>query len=78
MGADIEIDLDRNVVTVDGMSFDFQLSELEKKLTKMGGMTNAFNQFGQRIYDVLTGRSSKNGSVLKEPKVKAPQDVMTW
>ncbi|KAF0325292.1 hypothetical protein GQ607_007619 [Colletotrichum asianum] len=78
MGADIEIDLDRNVVTVDGMSFDFQLSELEKKLTKMGGMTNAFNQFGQRIYDVLTGRSSKNGSVLKEPKAKAPQDVMAW
>ncbi|KAJ3959687.1 hypothetical protein N0V92_003685 [Colletotrichum tropicale] len=78
MGADIEIDLDRNVVTIDGMSFDFQLSELEKKLTKMGGMTNAFNQFGQRIYDVLTGRSSKNGSVLKEPKVKVPQDVMAW
>ncbi|KAI8314155.1 putative aconitate hydratase [Colletotrichum sp. SAR11_240] len=78
MGADIEIDLDRNVVTVDGMSFDFQLSELEKKLTKIGGMTNAFNQFGQRIYDVLTGRSSKNGSVLKEPKVKAPQDAMAW
>ncbi|KAG7038209.1 aconitase family protein [Colletotrichum scovillei] len=77
-GTSIEIDLDRNVLTVDGETFEFQLSVLEKKLTKMGGMTNAFNQFGKRIYDVLTGRKASQGGVAKELKAKPAQDVMAW
>ncbi|KAK1625724.1 aconitase family protein [Colletotrichum phormii] len=77
-GTNIEIDLDRNVLTVDGETFEFQLSVLEKKLTKMGGMTNAFNQFGKRIYDVLTGRKASQGGVAKELKAKPAQDVMAW
>ncbi|GKT68748.1 aconitase family protein [Colletotrichum tofieldiae] len=77
-GTDIEIDLDRNVLTVDGVTFGFQLSKLEKKLTKMGGMTNAFNQFGKRIYDVLTGQSAPKAGLAKELKARPAQDVMTW
>ena len=75
-GAAIEVDLDCNVLVVDGESFPFRLSELEKKLTKLGGMTKAFNEFGKRIYDVLTGASLQPVS----RKLKAEQDrgVMAW
>ncbi|KAF9874425.1 aconitase family protein [Colletotrichum karsti] len=78
MGAGIEIDLDRNTLAVDGETFQFQLSELEKKLTKMGGMTNGFNKFGKRIYDVLTGKGTTKPPVAQELKPTPAQDVLAW
>ncbi|KAF6834721.1 3-isopropylmalate dehydratase large subunit 2 [Colletotrichum plurivorum] len=78
MGTEITIDLDRNNLTIDNETFSFTLSDLEKKLTKLGGMTNAFNQFGKRIYDVLTGRGSTSTTVVKELKSEVAKDVMAW
>ncbi|KAK8117201.1 uncharacterized protein PG998_005482 [Apiospora kogelbergensis] len=75
-GTAIEIDLDRNVLVIDGQSFPFRLSELEKKLTKLGGMTKAFNEFGKRIYDVLTGNSPQ--PVSRKLKAEQDQGVMAW
>lgn len=78
MGTEITIDLERNVLTIDKETFSFTLSDLEKKLTKLGGMTNAFNQFGKRIYDVLTGRGSTNTTVVKDLRSEVAKDVMAW
>ncbi|KAL0940267.1 3-isopropylmalate dehydratase large subunit 2 [Colletotrichum truncatum] len=78
MGKDIEIDLDNNLLTIDRVNFGFQLSQLEKKLTKLGGLTNAFNQFGKRVYDVLTGQKSPEKGLTKELKPKPTNDVMAW
>lgn len=54
-GAAIDIDTDRNVLTIGGETFHFALSPLEKRLTEIGGITDAFSKFGKRIYDVLAG-----------------------
>ncbi|KAF6838638.1 3-isopropylmalate dehydratase large subunit 2 [Colletotrichum musicola] len=78
MGTEITIDLDRNNLTIDNETFSFTLSDLEKKLTKLGGMTNAFNQFGKRIYDVLTGRGSTSTTVVRDLKSEVAKDVMAW
>lgn len=78
MGTEITIDLDRNNLSIDNETFSFTLSGLEKKLTKLGGMTNAFNQFGKRIYDVLTGRGSTSTAVVKELRSEVAKDVMAW
>lgn len=73
-GAAIEIDLDQNVLRVGGEAFPFALSALEKRLTEIGGMTNAFSRFGKRIYDVLAG-----GAVAKAvPRPLAAEGAMSW
>lgn len=73
-GAAIEIDLDQNVLRVGGEPFPFALSALEKRLTEIGGMTNAFSRFGKRIYDVLAG-----GAVAKAvPRPLAAEGAMSW
>ncbi|KAK2036641.1 3-isopropylmalate dehydratase large subunit 2 [Colletotrichum somersetense] len=77
-GVSIEIDLDGRVAKIDGESFGFQLSELEKKLTKMGGMAKAFGQYGKHIYDVLTESGSAKTGLVKMLKPTPPRDQMAW
>lgn len=57
-GTAIHIDTERNEVTIKGETFHFMLSALEKRLTEIGGITNAFSRFGKRIYDVLAARGA--------------------
>ncbi|KDN65687.1 putative aconitase family protein [Colletotrichum sublineola] len=78
-GAAIEIDLVHNAVRIGGEEFTFALSPLEKRLTEIGGSTDAFSKFGKRIYDVLT-----RGVAVSTAKVHKPMEehkgtaAMAW
>lgn len=52
-GADIEIDIQRNVVRVADREFSFQLSPMEKQLRELGGITAAFQKYGKRLFESL-------------------------
>ena len=79
-GTEVEIDLEHNILTVDGEEFSFELSDMEKNLTRMGGLTKAFGQFGKGIYSSLMGGAGAGTGVAR--KLKAQQspakDVMAW
>ncbi|KAF2176149.1 aconitase family protein [Zopfia rhizophila CBS 207.26] len=69
------INLTRNYLIIGGERFQFELSEIEKALTKRGGIIKAFNQYGRRIYDVLTGGRGVRTKKLKQVE---PVDNMAW
>lgn len=72
---EIEIDLVDNVVRIGGdggsgsdrKGFAFELSQMEKRLTELGGVAPAFNKFGKQIFDALTSGSRGVQRSLKEP-----------
>ncbi|KAK1996796.1 aconitase family protein [Colletotrichum falcatum] len=78
-GAAIEIDLVHNAMRIGGEEFTFALSPLEKRLTEIGGSTNAFSKFGKRIYDTLTrGVAVSTGKVHKQMEKHKGTAVMEW
>jgi hypothetical protein len=78
-GAAIEIDLVHNAMRIGGEEFIFALSPLEKRLTEIGGSTNAFSKFGKRIYDMLTqGVAVSTGKVHKPVEKHKGTAVMAW
>lgn len=64
-GTDIDVDLDNSEIHCDGKAFRFQLSEMEKQLIAVGGLTEAFQKFGSKMFDALCHRK----------KVEHPQVV---
>jgi hypothetical protein len=56
-GVDIDIDLLQNNLKVGGKEFGFELSQMEKSLTYIGGVAPAFNKFGKQIFNALTSGS---------------------
>jgi 3-isopropylmalate dehydratase small subunit len=52
-GEQISIDLGTNTVTCGGRNWTFQLSEMEKRLISVGGMTEAFRKFGKQVFGVM-------------------------
>lgn len=65
-GEAIEVDLDQNVAIVGGREFPFELSQMEKSLTSLGGVAPAFNKFGKKIFDALTSGSRGVTRSLKQ------------
>ncbi|KAK7926607.1 hypothetical protein PG985_003605 [Apiospora marii] len=75
---EVEIDLMENVVRLggdggsandsdgSGKEFPFELSQMEKRLTELGGVAPAFNKFGKQIFDALTSGSRGVQKSLKE------------
>lgn len=57
-GADILIDLADNTVTCGGKTWSFQLSEMAKQLTNIGGLTEAFRKHGKKLFDIMCGPST--------------------
>lgn len=74
-GASIEIDMSRNVVKVDGEQYKFKFSDIEKNLTKLGGLTEAFNLYGKSIFDILT---STGRGMVKIVEQKDAADPLAW
>lgn len=52
-GEQISVDLVTNTVTCAGRSWTFQLSEMEKQLISVGGLTEAFRKFGKQLFEVM-------------------------
>ncbi|KAH7025837.1 3-isopropylmalate dehydratase large subunit 2 [Microdochium trichocladiopsis] len=65
-GAGIDVDLVANVARVGGKEFAFELSQMEKSLTSLGGVAPAFNKFGKKIFDALTSGSRGVTKSLKQ------------
>lgn len=51
--ADIEIDLEARQVRIGDGEWGFVLSQMEKELIKAGGLTQAFEEFGKRLFEVM-------------------------
>ena len=61
--ANIEVDLDSRTVKVGGGEWGFELSAMEKELIGAGGMAQAFEKFGKRLFEVMcspVGRPKKD------------------
>lgn len=50
---DMEIDLAARKVRVGNEEWGFVLSQMEKELIKAGGITQAFEKFGKRLFEVM-------------------------
>ncbi|KIW26158.1 uncharacterized protein PV07_09275 [Cladophialophora immunda] len=50
-GAEININLSAREVMIQGKRFPFKLSEMEKQLIAVGGITSAFQEFGKRLFE---------------------------
>ena len=79
-GIDINVRLNEGKVLVGGKEFDFQFSEVERRLMDLGGIAQAFNEHGKLVFEALSapsgakvfsGRSSKRLAPVGEEKEKA-------
>jgi 3-isopropylmalate dehydratase small subunit len=52
-GVDMEIDLAMRKIRVGKEEWSFELSQMEKELIKAGGLTQAFEKFGKRLFEVM-------------------------
>ena len=53
VGVDIEVDVDASLVICGGKKFGFSLSDMEKQLNAVGGLTEAFKKYGRQLFDVM-------------------------
>ncbi|KAJ3460268.1 hypothetical protein MRS44_011135 [Fusarium solani] len=76
-GEAINIDLGFNELTIGGDRFRFQLTDIEKALTKRGGIIKAFNQHGTKVYNVITRDKSVGTKKVKKAEAQLV-DGMAW
>lgn len=69
-GEEIQIDLDHNIARVAEQDFQFSLSEMEKSLVGLGGITPAFMKYGKEIFSALC----KNGTAASKSQKTSFQD----
>lgn len=69
-GEAIHIDLDHNVARVADRDFHFTLSDMEKSLVSLGGITPAFMKYGKEIFSALC----KNGTAKFKSQMTSFQD----
>lgn len=56
-GADIDIDLDLLKVRIGQREWPFEFSRMEKELIQTGGLSNAFQKFGSKLFEVMCAPS---------------------
>jgi 3-isopropylmalate dehydratase small subunit len=85
-GAEVEVDLGQGVVRLfsDGGEVEgewpFEMSDMEKELIEIGGLTSAFRRFGKGLFDVLTTPKGKRGSgkAVKDDKSCGTVGDLQW
>ncbi|KAI1646814.1 aconitase family protein [Daldinia loculata] len=75
-GAELGVDLDTNVLYVDGREFPFQLSPMEKQLMNLGGITPAFQKFGKQLFEALC--SGVTGTARSSQRHKEVSGGLQW
>ncbi|KAF5857905.1 hypothetical protein ETB97_005142 [Aspergillus alliaceus] len=55
-GSEIAIDFNDSVIRLEGKTFKFNLSQMERELFKHGGIASAFRKFGNRLFEAMTER----------------------
>lgn len=85
-GEELEIDLGKSVVRMIGDSGEvrgqwaFEMSDMEKELIELGGITSAFRRFGKGLFDVLTTPKGKRGggNVVKDDQSCGSVGDLRW
>jgi 3-isopropylmalate dehydratase small subunit len=77
-GAEISVDINTNTILLDGKEIGFQLSEMEKGLFDNGGITSAFNKFGNRLFEALTAPKNLPGTASKSEGGANPHAKLQW
>lgn len=69
-GVDITIDFQKRALKAGGKEFQFQLSQMEKRLYDHGGISSAFRHFGKHLFEVMTTTkyTTKSYGALTETK----------
>lgn len=79
-GVDINVKLNEGKILVGGKEFQFEFSEVERRLMDLGGIAQAFNEHGKSVFEALSapsgakifsGSSSKHTAPIGEEKEKA-------
>ena len=65
----MSIDLDRTCISVAGKEFSFKLSQMEKELNDCGGISEAFQKFGKRLFDVMCAPKVSTVSKIEELEI---------
>lgn len=76
-GESIDIDFSLNELTISGERFPFELTDIEKALTRRGGIIKAFNQYGTKVYNVITRDKSVRIKKVQQVEVQQADDI-TW
>lgn len=78
-GAEVEIDLARRTVSVDGRSFPFQLSDIEYELTRNKGIAQSYKRYGKAIWEKMTSGKTTPKIEKQEPVAHGGiDDRLTW
>jgi 3-isopropylmalate dehydratase small subunit len=81
-GVEVEVDMEKSVVRVVGCDSEwpFEMSDMEKELIEIGGLTSAFRKFGKGLFDVLTMPKGKRaaGKVLGDEKGCGSVGDLQW
>lgn len=76
-GESIDINFSLNELTISGERFPFELTDIEKALTSRGGIIKAFNQYGTKVYNVITRDKSVGIKKVQQVEVQQEDDI-TW
>jgi 3-isopropylmalate dehydratase small subunit len=52
-GIKISIDLEANELEVEGSTFEFEFSSMERQLMELGGITQAFHKHGKTLFQTM-------------------------
>lgn len=81
-GTEVEVDLGESVVRVLGTDreWPFEMSDMEKELIEIGGLTSAFRKFGKDLFDVLTMPKGKRvgGKVVRDERSCGGMGDLQW
>ena len=53
-GVDITVKLNEGRIFVGGKEFNFEFSEIERRLMDLGGIAQAFNEHGKSVFEALS------------------------
>lgn len=60
-GKEASVDFGTGSIYLDGREFHFDLSQMEKELFEHGGISSAFQHFGNRLFEVMTSVKGQGG-----------------
>jgi 3-isopropylmalate dehydratase small subunit len=72
---DMEIDLAARKVRVGNEEWEFVLSQMEKELIKAGGITQAFEKFGKKLFEVMCAQVK---NTMKEEEGCGSDKGLQW
>lgn len=78
-GETIEIDMpNRRIIVGEDKTFDFEMPEMEWKLTMNHGISEAYKKFGPSIWEELTRSDNSKSSDVVQTMEKPTDSNIQW